>query len=237
MKYKAVIFDLGGTLMRKQTGAERTNVQVRMADALLISSGDFIPLWNTAFDELMRGRSYDCQTCLRHICQQLNVVVPDKQIELAARIFQESVNRVVMTPREEAFGVISSLKSAGYKIGLISNCTSEVATAWKETSLSPLFDVTILSYLAGVRKPDPNIYLLATERLGVAPEECVFVDDNEEFLEGAYKLGIKAVMLFAPGENDDDPSHGGGHWDGSIISALEDITTLVTRQGIGLEKV
>ena len=52
----------------------------------------------------------------------------------------------------------------------------------------------ILSGEVGVRKPDPEIYLLAAERIGLAPEKCVFVDDIPVNVEGARALGMAGIL-------------------------------------------
>ena len=226
-KTKAVVFDLGGTLIRETTWSEKTDIQKQVAAALLIPSDDFIPLWNATFNEQMKRFSKNCQAYLRQICQQLGVFVADKQIELAANIFFDMVKQVVMTPREEALEVLSCLKSNGYKIGLISNCSSEVPVIWENTSLAPLFDVVIFSCSIGLMKPDPKIYQLAIKQLHVNPDECLYITDGiGQELDNASKLGIQAIMLRVPGENDNDPYR--EQWNGLVIFSLREVLTLVT---------
>ena len=71
---------------------------------------------------------------------------------------------------------------------MISVCSGDVEDVWDETPLAPHFDDVVLSCAVGLRKPDPAIYQLACERLGVEPEECLFVGDgaNDE-LAGAER--------------------------------------------------
>ncbi len=82
-----------------------------------------------------------------------------------------------------------------YKIGLLSN----ISTNWiRDSFLSPdetaLFDAFILSYEVGMTKPDPNVYILAAERLSVRPEECIFIDDGEGNCQGARNVGMQSVL-------------------------------------------
>ena len=58
-----------------------------------------------------------------------------------------------------------------------------------------LFEVVVDSAFVGLRKPDPAIYRLTCERLGVAPERCVFVDDVEVNCAAAAELGMAAVLF------------------------------------------
>lgn len=58
------------------------------------------------------------------------------------------------------------------------------------------FDAVILSYEEGMRKPeDLDFYHLAPKRLGVKPEECIFIDDKAENLPPAQSIGIKTVLF------------------------------------------
>ena len=59
--------------------------------------------------------------------------------------------------------------------------------------LDELFDVTVISGQVGVRKPSRRIYAIAADRLGLAPEQCVMVDDLEHNLVGAARLGIRGI--------------------------------------------
>ena len=92
---------------------------------------------------------------------------------------------------EELIGLIQELRSAGIRIGLLSNHSRELRQRLGD--LEPLLDAVVISGDVGVLKPDPAIYRLALERLDVAPEEAVFVDDWRPNVEGARRLGIPGV--------------------------------------------
>ncbi len=65
-------------------------------------------------------------------------------------------------------------------------------------ALLPHFDVVIESAVVGVRKPDPAFYLLACERLAVAPDECVFLDDLGVNCKAARALGMHTIKVIEP---------------------------------------
>jgi epoxide hydrolase-like predicted phosphatase len=57
-----------------------------------------------------------------------------------------------------------------------------------------MFDAVVISGEVGLNKPEPEIFRLGAERLGVPPEECVFVDDLRENCEGAEAVGMTAIL-------------------------------------------
>jgi putative hydrolase of the HAD superfamily len=66
--------------------------------------------------------------------------------------------------------------------------------AYGMLDLEASFDVVILSGRVGVRKPSRRIYAAAAEALGVDPAECVLVDDLEQNLSGAARLGVVGIL-------------------------------------------
>lgn len=81
-----------------------------------------------------------------------------------------------------------------YKLAIINNGTAlTLQELDKRHSVNGNFDLLISSAMEGVRKPDAKIFLLATQRLGVKPEECIFMDDSELNTDGAEKIGMKSI--------------------------------------------
>lgn len=83
----------------------------------------------------------------------------------------------------------------GYKKAIVSNASRDVLPDIFTAEQLSLFDTHVLSVHTGLAKPDTAIFKLACERLGVAPEECVFIDDQERHLATAEKLGMKPVLF------------------------------------------
>jgi putative hydrolase of the HAD superfamily len=96
-----------------------------------------------------------------------------------------------LEPDEEMIGAVAAARAAGVRTGLISN-------SWGlgiyERAPGSLFDATVISGEVGLHKPQPDIYLLACERLSVAAGEAVFVDDLRENCAGAEAVGMTAVL-------------------------------------------
>ena len=96
-------------------------------------------------------------------------------------------------PNEPLFKLIREELKPKYKIGMLSNSSAN----WLNELFTPedinLFDDIILSYEVRVTKPDPRIYRLAADRLGVEPKQSVLVDDVKRYVEGAEAVGMQAI--------------------------------------------
>lgn len=95
---------------------------------------------------------------------------------------------------EELISFVETLKGA-YKLAMVSNINSRerLDSRFLPGQLDQLFDVVIPSGEVGYIKPQPEIFILAAERLAVDPTECVFIDDIEDFCAGAQAVGMQAI--------------------------------------------
>jgi putative hydrolase of the HAD superfamily len=109
--------------------------------------------------------------------------------------------RTVYFERMETNGAmiefIREMRGRGVRTALLTNNVREYEPLWraKLPEIDELFDVVVDSAFVGMRKPDPAIYELTLERLGVPAEQCVFVDDLELNCEGARAVGMAAVRF------------------------------------------
>jgi putative hydrolase of the HAD superfamily len=80
------------------------------------------------------------------------------------------------------------------KLGLLTNNVKEFGEHWRSTfPIDELFEVVVDSSHVGMRKPDPEIYLLTCAQLGIEPGDAVFVDDNADNVAAARALGMETV--------------------------------------------
>jgi putative hydrolase of the HAD superfamily len=93
---------------------------------------------------------------------------------------------------EPMLAAVRKARAAGLRTGLISN--SMGGASYDRDLFPKLFDGVVISGDVGLHKPQPEIFLLGAARTGVAPEECVFVDDLRENCEGAEAVGMTAVL-------------------------------------------
>jgi putative hydrolase of the HAD superfamily len=96
-------------------------------------------------------------------------------------------------PDEAMLEAVRRARRSGIKTGLISNSWGE-GLAYDPALLDELFDVVVISGDVGLHKPEPEIFLLAAERVGVGPGDCVFVDDLRENCAGAEAVGMRAIL-------------------------------------------
>jgi epoxide hydrolase-like predicted phosphatase len=94
---------------------------------------------------------------------------------------------------------VRQVKGAGYRTALLTNISRSGESVWR--SLLPvdeLFDVVIDSSQVRLRKPDPAIFLLTCERLGLSPDQCLFVDDLRCNVDAATELGMTTIQCNDP---------------------------------------
>jgi putative hydrolase of the HAD superfamily len=102
-----------------------------------------------------------------------------------------------LEPLPEMLDAVRTARAAGVLTGLISNSW---VMGHYDAELRALFDAVVISGEVGLHKPQPEIYTLAAERLGVMPERCVFVDDLRENCAGAESVGMATVLHRDPAE-------------------------------------
>jgi putative hydrolase of the HAD superfamily len=228
MKYEAVIFDLFGTLVRNFSTPEYQEVLEQMAASVSLPPGEFVRLWYAVSRERNTGGLESIKACIRHIGVILGKEPGDEQIKLAVKARLDYV-RSMLAPRPQAEEVLVELKSKGYKVGLLSDCSVEIPMVFNETPLAPLFDATIFSCAVGVKKPDPKIYAIACAQLGVAPEKCLYIGDGgSRELTGASAAGMHAVMIAAYGKAELPQANSEAHeWQGQRISSLDEVLALL----------
>jgi putative hydrolase of the HAD superfamily len=101
-----------------------------------------------------------------------------------------------LKPNEELFAFMRTLHDRGYRMAILTNNVREWEPLWRTMlPIDELFELVVDSGFEGVRKPDPRIYEVTLDRLGVAPEATLFVDDMEINCDAARALGMQAVRF------------------------------------------
>jgi putative hydrolase of the HAD superfamily len=103
-----------------------------------------------------------------------------------------------LEPNEPMIEFMRELRGRGLRMGLLTNNVREWEPLWRSKlpDIDEIFEVVVDSAFVGMRKPEPDIYLLTLNRLGgLEPRECVFVDDLEVNCEAARAVGMCAVRF------------------------------------------
>ena len=180
---KAVISDVGGVLIRTADGSAlcRWEARLGLEDGELTHEIFQSPAsWRASI-----GLATGADVWMELAC--LYRLHANEVQELAQDVFAAE------TVDEEMAAFVGSLRPR-YKTALLSNAWPEArASLEKRCGLGALTDMLILSCEERLMKPDTRIYQLAAERLGVAPEEALFVDDYLPNVEGACDAGMQAL--------------------------------------------
>lgn len=204
-KTKAVLWDLDDTLYSRIAAARltypgmfRTHLYEGKDDAYIQAAADFM-ISHIVRDSMIHESSFQAL---------LDAFPPDKPFDLSAcqEYYFDHIHEFAVAGAEQV-SVVKQLRSLGIKTAIVTN-VSEDRFAFQRNKietmgLTPLFDVIVLSGEAGVHKPDRRVFDLATQRLGVANEDCVFVGDNPNAdIVGAINAGMEAVWIDVWGDGD-----------------------------------
>lgn len=225
----AVIFDLFGTLIPNFSAAEYRQVTDAMAETVGAPPDDFAYLIGSGTWALRAtGALPSVAAAVAHVCDLLGIVADESHIVAAARIRTE-LTRHALQPLPGVVETLIALRARAFPIGLISDCSAEVPLLWDDCALAPLIDAAIFSCAVGMKKPDPRIYAMACERLGVRPDDCLYVGDGSgRELSGAADAGMQPVLVrvaFAETTDTERPEIAG--WQGIAIETVPDVLRLI----------
>lgn len=101
----------------------------------------------------------------------------------------------IREPITGSWQIAEALKEAGHRMFAITNWSADNWPAALETypQLATLFEDIVVSGIEGMLKPEPEIYLTLTNRNGIAPADCLFIDDSRANVDGARAVGMDAI--------------------------------------------
>lgn len=170
----------------------------------------------TAFGAFTTSEGVAAETLLaafRDDAETREALIAYEEGRMEDDVYAAHLARVLGLPPERAEGLIDRMmggasveadmvemvraaRAAGIRTALVSN--SWGVDRYPAALVAELFEATVISGREGFRKPDPRMYALGAERLGVAPETCVFVDDLPHNLKPATELGMATVLHHDP---------------------------------------
>lgn len=199
MKYRAVLFDAGGTLLFLDY--PRLAAGVGAACGITLTEAALRAAAPEAARELERASGEDRERAGRY----LHALLTGAGVPAGSWDVAEAALRAMHRERhlwsggdERTAPALARLRAAGVRLGVVSNSDGRVAGALAAAGLAGHFDVVVDSALAGVEKPDPHIFELALEAIGVDADEALYVGDVYEVdVIGARNAGLAAALVGA----------------------------------------
>jgi len=147
----------------------------------------------------------------------------------------QTLGRSRLGPDTSVVHTLVSLRSSGYRLGILSDASAEIAAAWPTNPLASVVDAVVFSYVAGCTKPDQRLYARIGDELGVPAHETLYCGDGGgDELRGARDAGMSAVAVHRRGVAD-ALAFGNTPWSGPVIDAVEQLPTYlaVCHEGVG----
>ena len=224
MKIKALILDAGGVMVKAVHGA--WNIPAEYKNILGKYAADVgTGKWQAAHDKnchIIRENIFmpadtDKEYILRRefftaMAKDLEWQLTEKQLDDIAHDFTYNPLRYIWYDDVNAY-----LKKwhGSIKTGMLSDAMPSFRDFTVDHASDIFFHSILLSTDIGATKPDPAMYETICKRLGVHPEECLFVDDREINLIGAEKCGLRAVQMDREGDVI--------RWDGPVVHNFEEL--------------
>ncbi len=226
MKFQAIIFDLFGTIVDDFAAASAGSNHAEFPAALGLPYDPFMQHWRQLTDRRSLGEFQTVEASINYVCNIIGVSVTDEQMTKSVET-RLQLTRRALTPKPDAVETLAQLRDDGFKIGLLSNCSIEIPIVWPETAFAELFHSTVFSSRERIKKPAREIYHLACERLGVTPEQCLYIADGENYeLAAAAQVGMHSVLIKSS-ESHSEVRREAREWQGKSISTLSEVSGIV----------
>lgn len=230
---RAVFFDVGNTLLFPHPSVSEVCRQVLAAAGHVrdLSAIDaLMPMVDAYYEDMYRDDdtfwTNENETSgvwvgmYSVLCRELGL--QDSAEDLARRVYEEFGDPARWRAYDDVEPAIRRLKAAGVMVGIISNWDSRLAQVLEGLGLALYLDTIVSSAEVGLHKPDPRIFELACDRLGVRPSEAAHVGDHHYAdVVGATAVGMTAVLI---------DRHSAAA-DGTTIASLDDLESFLGWKG------
>jgi putative hydrolase of the HAD superfamily len=224
---RAVLFDAGETLLSAHPSfpellartlqaeghdhvtPELVHEQVRVVANVFEEATKQGRMWSTSSEESLAFWS----EVYRVLLGAIDVPFTDDLARTLYSTFTDVANYRLF---DDAMPVLEKLRDGGLRLGLISNFEEWLERLLEHLEVSGFFEVRVISGVEGMEKPDPKIFRLALERMGVDPGDAAYVGDNVTYdVEPAQALGMTGVLLDRRGRHED--------FEGTRITSLDEL--------------
>jgi putative hydrolase of the HAD superfamily len=190
--FRAIVSDFGGVLttpllnsfaaIQDDIGISAESLGRAMREGL--AEGEELPLF-----KLERGEISE-EEFLERLSDGLEPILGHRpRLHRFRHMFFDALD-----PNQEMIALMRELQRGGLKMALLTNNVKEWEPLWRSMlPVDEIFEEIVDSAFVGCRKPEARIYELTLERIGVAPEACLFIDDIRPNCEGAEAVGMRAI--------------------------------------------
>jgi putative hydrolase of the HAD superfamily len=204
MRWRAVIFDSGGTLAEPFDGSwwPKPGFVEMLTEAGLSgpSDDDVGTALSAGYPYLHEHRwcstldaEFDAYVGFYEIV--LRKLVDHAPADLCERLAEAAVYRQDQRPYDDTVPTLNRLAAEGLRLGVVSNAGPSLELRHRHMGLRDYFDPFVISAVVGHEKPGREIYERALDQAGLNPDETVFVDDVEENVQVARDLGMTALTI------------------------------------------
>jgi epoxide hydrolase-like predicted phosphatase len=186
---RAIVFDYGGVLARWPEPSDFSPVAEEIGLTWQMYREGFAK-YRRAYD----GGEISCREMYARILADNALAAADSALVRLVRADDESWTH----PVPETLAWMKELKAAGFRIGILTNMAASYFRDWFSRFFAEhvaLADALVVSGVEGITKPDPAIYRLMERRLGLTPQELVFMDDMPGNVAAARSLGWSAFRF------------------------------------------
>lgn len=196
MKARGLLLDVGVVLFKSAWEIADDYERLRgLPPGTVVGRGPLDPEGDERWERYQAGEATEREYWLDFASKaQANGAPLDGHPTLMRAMFQTPGIDAV---RPEAIDLVQRARSAGRELGILTNELMDFqGREWVEAQeWFPWFPVLIDSTELGVRKPDPQPYLVAIEQMGVPASEIVFIDDNPAYVSGGNVVGLHSILL------------------------------------------
>ena len=196
MNVRGILFDAGGTLFGPIGG--RWNPRFDFEEVLTryhpdLSKSGFAEAFAAGNRFLTQASSTPSRDGYHR------VVLSELGIHEPALTLLADLSRPLPVPGVEVFPEVvqclTELRARSIRTAVVSDNWAALEQLLEQLGLLQYFDALVISEVMGCRKPDPRMYRTASDRLGLTPPECLFIDDDADFVLAAINLGYQAVAI------------------------------------------
>ncbi|MEK7171172.1 MAG: HAD family phosphatase [Patescibacteria group bacterium] len=187
---KVALFDVGGVLVTSTTNA----VSKALSD-LGLTEAQVDEVWDDYIDSQLGCGLIDEWQFWQEVCSKYKLRSVTVEENLLGRPYQEAV-----MPNESVLFIAWTLKERGLTLAILSDTIEPHARVMRAMGIFGDFDHIFFSHEIGCRKPNVETFRLVVDRLGVSPDEVVFIDDRSDNVESAAALGMRGIVFRDAGQ-------------------------------------